>query len=389
MSKNKILEINFKTNNGGDLIFYSEDEIVSWIKNELAFWENLLTQDTKQIIGTRFLPSFQRYFKHLRNSLNTYANSNKIDINQIKDGLDMHSRDDLFHSISIKAIAIRTIYLEDGWVSAEAAMLAAGKLHSQGTPTPLQILAISKYLLLTEGFHTSNAQATFDQIERNRVALEDIIRHGHREINELTHKRKATQEEYKKLTSVIKRWGSSRWNAYKKDKSLQIREEIESLQAVKRSFTEHMNLQASVEYWTEKAEEHKRKSEKIRNILIGFALISTGLICLATYKLWPYMMSDQPNNFLWITLFLFISTVTFWAGRILVRLFLSETHLKMDAEERAIMVKTYLALIKENQIQKDDRELLLSALFRPTKNGIIKDDAAPIFTPASYISGRQ
>lgn len=70
-------------------------------------------------------------------------------------------------------------------------------------------------------------------------------------------------------------------------------------------------------------------------------------------------------------------TMMFWAGRVLVRLYLSELHLAGDAWERATMAKTYLALTKEGQATEDDRVIILGALFRQTSDGVVKEDAAP------------
>ncbi len=40
---------------------------------------------------------------------------------------------------------------------------------------------------------------------------------------------------------------------------------------------------------------------------------------------------------------------------------------------------TYLALLRKGNLQPSEQSLILTALFRPTSTGIIKDDAAPPF----------
>jgi hypothetical protein len=71
------------------------------------------------------------------------------------------------------------------------------------------------------------------------------------------------------------------------------------------------------------------------------------------------------------------ATIALWAGRVLLRIFLSERHLATDAEERVTMVKTYLALTNEGKIAEADRALVLAPLFRSAADGIVKDDSAP------------
>ena len=72
-----------------------------------------------------------------------------------------------------------------------------------------------------------------------------------------------------------------------------------------------------------------------------------------------------------------MTTIAFWIGRILLRMYLSGHHLATDAEERRTMIMTFLALAKSKSVQDADRNLILTALFRPGSDGIVKDDAAP------------
>lgn len=75
-----------------------------------------------------------------------------------------------------------------------------------------------------------------------------------------------------------------------------------------------------------------------------------------------------------------MTTVAFWVGRILLRVYLSAHHLATDAEERRTMIMTFLALAKSKsveEVEEEDRQVILTALFRPGSDGIVKDDAAP------------
>ena len=50
------------------------------------------------------------------------------------------------------------------------------------------------------------------------------------------------------------------------------------------------------------------------------------------------------------------------------------------------MVQTYLSLMKDEALEKDDRALVLAPLFRSSSDGIIKDDGAPDSSLAAIIS---
>ncbi|WP_354327114.1 DUF6161 domain-containing protein [Porphyrobacter sp. MBR-155] len=77
----------------------------------------------------------------------------------------------------------------------------------------------------------------------------------------------------------------------------------------------------------------------------------------------------------------------FWIMRIVVRTYMTEHHLAIDATSRASMAETYLALKKESAATDQDRAIVLASLFRPVVDGIVKDDGLPAITPAAIISG--
>jgi hypothetical protein len=72
----------------------------------------------------------------------------------------------------------------------------------------------------------------------------------------------------------------------------------------------------------------------------------------------------------------------FWPIRILVRNYLSNQHLAMDASERKVVLETYLAMNTHEEFAADParQKGLIQALkvvFRHTQDGIVKDDAFP------------
>ena len=60
-----------------------------------------------------------------------------------------------------------------------------------------------------------------------------------------------------------------------------------------------------------------------------------------------------------------------------MKIALSNYHLTVDAKERIVMIRTYLALMQEGKgFEQDDRKVILDNIFRPTNHGIIKDEAS-------------
>ena len=154
-----------------------------------------------------------------------------------------------------------------------------------------------------------------------------------------------------------------------------------------------MQLRGPVEYWTKKAGEHRRRAKDYRSLLLWFGGIAGIGLLLGLGHLGQYVVGlagsrDQPP-----ALFVILGAIgvvgtamVFWAARVIVRLFMSEHHLAIDSDERATMVMTYLALTETKDADEKDRAIVLAALFRPTSDGIVKDDAAPDLGPASLLA---
>ena len=200
------------------------------------------------------------------------------------------------------------------------------------------------------------------------------------------------EERYARVLALAKRYVSHKINIQRRIDDQRVKNSLSDMEATKALYMEHMALKAPVEYWKKKATEHKTGAKAMRKFLLGYAVCGTVLLLAGLYFLFSrsieVVTAGAPVSVLFIlaTMGLVVTTIAFWGGRILTRLYLSEEHLKIDAGERATMVETYLALTSVNQASKDDRAIILASLFRPTADGIVKDDAAPDFSPAGIIS---
>ncbi|NVD46134.1 DUF6161 domain-containing protein [Qipengyuania atrilutea] len=159
---------------------------------------------------------------------------------------------------------------------------------------------------------------------------------------------------------------------------------VASIRETENTYTEFMQLRAPVDYWTGKSSEHgteKSKAyENLRNYFIGLTLLLVAVFIAAGFLV--VSMHDAANEP--VALYVLISaglavlsTIGFWIGRILTKLYLSQHHLKTDADERATMIKTYLALTENGAASETDKQIILASLFRPTADGIVRDDGPP------------
>ena len=150
--------------------------------------------------------------------------------------------------------------------------------------------------------------------------------------------------------------------------------------ALRAAFLEAMRLQAPAKYWRDKAYTHQTAEDAARGRLyVFFPLAMIGIAGAFVAVGWALLTSPPETNA--TALYFVISGglatlvgVAFWIGRLLTKLYLSEHHLRIDAEEREIMTTTYLALTKDQAADQSDRQIILTALFRNTPDGIVKDD---------------
>ncbi|QHP70005.1 hypothetical protein EI171_23535 [Bradyrhizobium sp. LCT2] len=154
------------------------------------------------------------------------------------------------------------------------------------------------------------------------------------------------------------------------------------LQGITAAYEIQMQLRGPVRYWQVRAAQHRKSSCYASIALVIFAIVAVSVLwCLferaASHlptggEAIPYAALFKSTAFA-----LLMTSILFWAARILLRIYLSAYHLATDAEERRTMIMTFLALTKSQSVEEKDRALILTALFRPGSDGIVKDDAAP------------
>lgn len=168
----------------------------------------------------------------------------------------------------------------------------------------------------------------------------------------------------------------SDWGRWRKELS-------EEWSKLKKVYDEQLALQAPTQYWSQRAKTH-------RSTAIGFAIVF-GLVLtggVAAFVCWamPGLQNAAGNKDASVLLTLAPLLVpvfaSIWVLKILSRLLSENLQLMRDARERETMVKTFLALMRDDQsgkalVQDNDRILILHALFRPSSLSAV-DDAPPV-----------
>ncbi len=147
---------------------------------------------------------------------------------------------------------------------------------------------------------------------------------------------------------------------------------------LKRAFKDGMALRGPVNYWRRKARRHRVQSK--RQMVRSFQSLGGLAAVLGFTAIWVFWtVNDNGVPHVWkVSVLILIAVLGIWATRLVIRMWLSNAHLATDAEERVTMVQTYLALLEDGKMTKDeDRALVLTPLFRPAADGLVKDEGLP------------
>tara|TARA_R110000868_G_scaffold266583_1_gene525811 strand:+ start:27427 stop:28644 length:1218 start_codon:yes stop_codon:yes gene_type:complete len=152
----------------------------------------------------------------------------------------------------------------------------------------------------------------------------------------------------------------------------------EDFKAFEDTYNENVRLSKPRKYWSDKAEEYGESVKKYFKWTLGWGVLGALTIigCISHF----FAVDTILQIHLWhIPALLIAVTIYIWIERIFVRLLLSNAHLKTDAGERVVMVETFLALLQDNkETTKQEREIILTSLFRPNSTGIISNDGLPL-----------
>lgn len=172
-------------------------------------------------------------------------------------------------------------------------------------------------------------------------------------------------------------------------------------------FHSQLRLRAPVKLWEKRASDHAANSTSAFKwfvVLATAAVISAALVpyCFGDYIAGSFSQvvcsETDPNDCvtqfsakgpLTIAGLLMILSIVLWAVRLQYKVYLSERHLALDASEKQAFAETYLAMKHGEDVDKSNEAIVLASLFRPTQDGIIKDDESGFDFSAAAIIAKQ
>jgi Family of unknown function (DUF6161) len=380
------------------LLFQTPDDVFAFIDREQQLW-NWIKDDDVRTSNGQINNLVARYRPDWTNQIRVLAQ-------RWKDG-DVSARDELANFLSRRfrsegylaaddseAAAISALALTDRNVAAVALAVIQGIApvadvnfmkngdNSIGVAKGYAILAgidPSVATGATTAFNT--ARADFEQdASQLRVTISELKQAALTAADQIAADARSQLERQSEGHSKIQTEHSQTFEKLKMD-----------IEGVTAAYEHQMQLQGPVRYWKLRAKQHQTSASRALMILIPYCLIA--IVCL--YFLYDSAATHLPTIaeavplaalFKASAFAILMTTIVFWIGRVLLRIFLSERHLYTDAQERTTMIMTFLSLVRKQAVEDKDRELILGALFRAGSDGIVKEDASPDSAIATFLA---
>lgn len=229
-----------------------------------------------------------------------------------------------------------------------------------------------------KAFHYQKGETS--TVEAQQEALESVKRSWSQRFGNQLSKLKTENENLSKekesLTSeiqVLREELSGIRTAQKSEFSELVDASKNALADVERTYDQKLALQSSVSYWSGKRRSHTIVMSLMGIITLAIAGATVGGVLFVARE---YLQVRLPEIQAWqLGLVLAISTFGVWLTRLSTKIFISNLHLRTDADERVTMIQTYLAMLRDGDgIKEDDRQLVLQTLFRPSATGYISEE---------------
>lgn len=374
--------LTFSIGRDGDITVRSFDELQRWLEKERAQW-NWLVRGDAEIDRHNIATTIQNEWDSLITNVNNQRNSG-ISLKDIRPYLSPLSSGLLLVSSTEDGTTVLDIRSATGdAVAAFAAGFVKAQLNVRSAQTKDDLLAavltVFPDLVKTADWH--------ERLKRERANFKMATRSTIERVDKEAEERNVANAELVQRASFAARrlfdQKRDRWNKVQLEWQRGAKQAVDDIRSTEAAYREYMQLKAPVEYWKGKALEHRSREKGARTALFWYfpmtIILMTCTFGGVGWFLIGYPDTDQskaPIAFYFVISggLLLFSTIAFWIGRILTKLYLSEHHLRNDAEERAIMTTTYLALTSESAATDEDRQIILNALFRATPDGIVKDD---------------
>jgi Family of unknown function (DUF6161) len=370
--------------NGGRIVFRSIKDAYEWVNRETEFWSWMTLHLSSNI---QVLPAIiSHYTSRIANiqqaitALQEPTNPNyQSQINQISNLFTTYyGGKEILHSTSIGArfVADLKLHLPLEAIAANGYLVNFPSLFSN-TLTPTLFRGVFEASLFEKGIK-SNVKHERKALEELKSEFQNTIENFTTDIYKLQNDHENAVEAQAKLKATQASQFAEIISNSEEKLINKLSETDTELQNITKTYDEKLALEAPVRYWKNKRKNHTAAKKNLFIWLIVFVVASLILLFSGYHALLAdFEPGETPDYWRLGVAITFLSTV-FWIARILVRIYLSHLHLEEDAFQRITMIQTFLSLMRRGKLPKDeDMNLILTALFRPNGDGLVKDEGVP------------
>lgn len=380
--------------NGGHLAPTSYEELTRWIQTEQNFWswtqqnhhsghENPQREGFSRLAEA--LSAAQQAQQHIQNNPQHTQNQLEFSRNRLQQAFLSIK---LPHSSTPLAKRVAA-YRKDAGDRAASYFLAVQMVAGNGQQQHQfqaqdfaawrgMFDALIERFQLPQSTAKGRKAAAEQSLDQLRAKAETLLGEKTAAFDEL-------HREYQQLAESIRTRAEAQTDAFQSSQGTRSTEfesltqaHQEAMEGLRKTFRVELALRAPAEYWSKKRKGHFTwawVTGVASFVGIGGATFGLGWQIYALLNKTP--VNTLPETWRLAVLAL-VGVFTVWALRLVVRMFLSHLHLLTDAGERVVMVQTYLSLLEGDHLtSKEDRQLILQALFRPASDGIVKDEGVP------------
>lgn len=385
----------------GKFIFWNNEEVLQWVTKEQSEWGWVQQNNWNPTRNawSHFGGNLSSAISSLRNASHHEQNNQAFQhfVVEAKTHIERAYVNEARTLLPGNATREFLFNLKSSGQEPEAALIVAMIFGQDLRDAPLNI-AVSA-LLLYYFFKNGIKNRTKGESE----ALKKLSAEFKVALSSQSFEHNANRSSFESLRSAIESYTENIRNEFEKSQATRQEEwekELDKarkdLEALTETYDNHMKLAAPVSYWEKKRKKHRNWSF-VFFVLIGIGMVYFGHLLVTELELVSKAVdaakavqpaknaaSSAASSIIelattWkIGSFVLLATLGFWVIRIFVRLFLSHIHLENDAAERVTMAQTFLALKRDSSLSGTEHiGTILAALFRPTGDGIVKDEGLP------------
>ena len=399
------LNVDLGEDGGGIHEFHTVGDLFNWITSEHREWAWL--NEAARHIHSNISSVFNTTFNGLLNNIQELVTIEKVEVSRIEPfkeqitkrlntAFNPNNADGIIYSKSTKGKFVHQLAQDNPHEVASALLYLTGRetqSRQHQSHTVNEISGVIKAVLFDCGIFGKKkaAQESFGLFLKK---WDEQFGNQHEEVATLIENLEGQKNDTEEFESNRKEFFENqkeecdKLNKDYKESFQEVFDKVEGeLQAMRNAVDSDLRLRQPTEYWERKSEDHAKLTKKYQNWALGVGIIGFGIVAGTG----AYILRAPTEGIPWRSLvfMILLTSVYIYGLRVIIKLFFSNHHLMNDAQERVVMTRTYMSLVRGDDkggfLKEDHLPIVLAALFRPAQKGLVDEPNAPV-TPIEIAS---